>query len=113
MYRNLSSEILHRIDVFRKWAVDRDYAYQIGIRINELPRRFVAVQSHKLMEEWLRKQHRVAFSALIRSKRDLAIALSPLVSHAIYCFRIDPRLVTQNNDDRFRSRVERPDPRAI
>src|SRR5262249_13113413 len=105
--------VFQGIDVFGKGAVERDHADQVGVRVNQLPRRLVAVQTNKLVEQRLRKQHRVTISALIRSQRDLAVALSPLVSHAIYRFRIDSWLVTEKNHDRVRSWIERPDAHAV
>jgi len=106
-------EIFQGIDVFGKRAVERDHADQVWVGVNELPRRLVAVQTNELVEQRPRKQHRVAVSALIRSERNLAVALPPLVSHAIYRFGGDSGLVAEKNHDRIGSGIERPDAHTV
>src|SRR5262249_24551440 len=71
------------------------------------------VQPSKLVEQRLRKQHRMSLSALIRSQRDLAVAPPPLVSNPVYCFGVDPGLVAEKNHDRIGSWIERPDAHTV
>jgi len=106
-------EIFQGIDVFGKREVERRHSDQIGVGVNELPRRFVAVQPNELVEQWPRKQHRVALSASIGSERDLAVALPPHVSHAVYRFGTDSGLVAEKNHDRIGSGINRPDARTV
>ena len=57
------------------------------MRINKLPRRFVAVQRNELIKHRLCKQHRMTQAALIRSQHDLFmaflfIAFPPMIGYA-------------------------------
>src|SRR5262245_23225173 len=108
-----SVEVFHGVDVFGEGAVERDHANQVGVRVNEFPRRLVAVQPDKLIEQRPRKQHRMTLSASIRSKRDLAVAAPPLIGHAIYRFGVYPWLVAEKNHDGIGSQIDRSDAYAV
>src|SRR5262245_6664908 len=108
-----SPEIFHSVDVFGEGSVKRNHPDQIRIRVDQLPRRLVAVQPDKLVEQRPCEQHRVTLTALIRSERNLAVATPPLISHAIYRFGIYAGLIAEKNHNRIGSRIDRSDASAV